>query len=836
MKILYITPHLSTGGLPQYLYKKIESLSKTNEVYVVEYNNISHSFVVQKNKIIDTIGLDHLITLDAQTHHLLPAIIKQYNFDAIHFEEFSESFVNQEILKNIYVNNRTYKIFETTHSSAEQQKIFLPDAFLFVSKAHMKSYHHYNVPSFLVEYPLEYKQKSSREEALAKLNLDPTKKHVLNVGLFTPGKNQGEIFEYAKHLPDYHFHFVGNQASNFEFYWGSLMANKPDNCFVWGERTDVELFYDAADIFLFTSKFELNPLVVKEAISWNLPVLMYDLPIYGGLFDEYKKITYLSSDLNTNLSFIKEKSLDLSKEIVVITAYPDTPEKESLLIELINNVKSFGYDVMISSHYNVAEHIQKMVDYNVIDLTDNVLYRDEFENYNSSSFYWTATENRKTIYIFNFNHSYAVWTLWQNAINSLKHTQYKKVHVVDYDCIISDERYLQNHSNYLNTHDLIVYSDPEYYITNLFSFNISDTFVDCFNQYKSKDHFFRNEFGEHILEQFLYKTVKKYGIKHMNLDRSEIKRFDTKFDMARAEAIKDELSTEYFKTNVYRYTDAYDILMLTSSSITLYVDDLSYKPSSNEKLYLIDRKDTHIFTYEHDGIKKEFTVDMNKHTKYNIIEVYKPENLIDHSTRKHNDIVVVTAHIDSPEKEDILLNLVKNLKAFNYHVLLTSHHPIPEYICNMVEYTVIDSNNELLYRQDYHKYNMDVHLYNVNVNRKLKKVGLFNHGYAVWTLWKNAHMFLENTGYEKVHVVDYDTQIVDKQFLNRACHLLDNNNFVVYKSDDFYTDERYVTSLFSYTKSQNIFHYFNSKDEYFKNDFGTTLLEDIFYKVLLKKI
>ena len=52
MKILYITPHLSTGGAPQYLLKKIEFLNNEHDIHVIEYNDYG-AYRVQKNKIID---------------------------------------------------------------------------------------------------------------------------------------------------------------------------------------------------------------------------------------------------------------------------------------------------------------------------------------------------------------------------------------------------------------------------------------------------------------------------------------------------------------------------------------------------------------------------------------------------------------------------------------------------------------------------------------------------------------------------------------------------------------------------------------------------------------
>ena len=36
-KLLFIAPHLSTGGLPQYLCKKIELLKNDFEIYLAEW-------------------------------------------------------------------------------------------------------------------------------------------------------------------------------------------------------------------------------------------------------------------------------------------------------------------------------------------------------------------------------------------------------------------------------------------------------------------------------------------------------------------------------------------------------------------------------------------------------------------------------------------------------------------------------------------------------------------------------------------------------------------------------------------------------------------------------
>ena len=197
-KIIFIAPHLSTGGLPQYLVKKIEILKNDLEVFCIEYENITGGvLVVQRNKIEQLLDNQHFITLGEDKKGDLINLINKINPDYIHLEEIPEYFLPSDISDLIYTQNRKYKIFETSHDSSfdpDNKKVYFPDAFFFVSNWQMEQYENINVPKHLAEYPIEYKERPSREEGLLKLGLDPKKKHVLNVGLFTPRKNQAVIF------------------------------------------------------------------------------------------------------------------------------------------------------------------------------------------------------------------------------------------------------------------------------------------------------------------------------------------------------------------------------------------------------------------------------------------------------------------------------------------------------------------------------------------------------------------------------------------------------------------------------------------------------------------
>lgn len=313
MKILFIAPHLSTGGCPQYLLKKIIELNDSNDVYCIEYSDVTGGvLVVQRNQIKEILG-QKLITLHNDKKELL-TYINNINPDVIHFEELPEYFCDVEVAKLIYNDSRKYKIIETSHDSSfdPNNKMFIPDRFAFVSEYQKQLMSPLGIKADVVEYPIEYKIKTDRIKSLTELGLDPNKIHFLNVGLFTSRKNQAEIIRYAKQLLGYsvQFHFVGNQADNFKYYWEPLMKDFPSNCKWWGERRDVDTFYNAMDVFLFASRGtandkETSPLVIREAIGWNLPLLLYNLPVYCGMYDKYKNITWLKQSEEDNLQIIK---------------------------------------------------------------------------------------------------------------------------------------------------------------------------------------------------------------------------------------------------------------------------------------------------------------------------------------------------------------------------------------------------------------------------------------------------------------------------------------------------------------------------------------------------
>ena len=297
--------------MPAFLLKRLEALSKYTNVnlFVLEWCDYSHSFIVQKSKIKDLVGdnffnFGSLYNLNEGIHGKKENFINflyEKNIDLIHIEEIPEGFdsfnpFNREILKDLYDKKHPWKIIETCHNmyfNPDKDKIYEPDGYACVSNHHIKeTFKNRKALKSLITYPIDpsIKFKGSRESVLDDLGfIHKGEFHIINIGLLTSGKNQKYAIEIARALFEkygftYIFHFLGNQAPNFKDYWEPLMENLPPNVNVWGERNDVDKFLKIADLMLFTSNWECNPIVLKEAISNNTKIMAFNLDHYG---DEY---------------------------------------------------------------------------------------------------------------------------------------------------------------------------------------------------------------------------------------------------------------------------------------------------------------------------------------------------------------------------------------------------------------------------------------------------------------------------------------------------------------------------------------------------------------------
>jgi autotransporter strand-loop-strand O-heptosyltransferase len=372
MKVLFLAPHLSTGGMPSFLLKRIESLLEyyqdKMELFVVEYSNHSDHYVVQKNRIKELIPSTHFWTLGEDKNEL-KRIIEDNYFDVIHLDEMIESFdyhnkLSNELMNFIYKNDRTWRIVETCHNvvfQPDNEKVFHPDSYSFCSPFH-KEVTFMNMPSHgeVIEFPYNPTIVLSKESAKEKLGLDPNKTHIINVGLWTSGKNQEEGVEIARLVenfyPELEFHFIGNQAPNFQNYWEPIMKNLPSNVRVWGEKDNVSDFMAAADVLMFNSTWECNPLVLREGISYGLKILARNLPQYMDMFTPY--IKQMSGDIfdmrNQLLDLIKDEKV---YEFPLYTSKEFSEKNYELYRRILN--QPIKKQIIIDEEVQIFQHFVK---------------------------------------------------------------------------------------------------------------------------------------------------------------------------------------------------------------------------------------------------------------------------------------------------------------------------------------------------------------------------------------------------------------------------------------------------------------------------------------------
>jgi FkbM family methyltransferase len=347
MRIAFITPNLSTGGMPEYVRRSIELLDReANEILLIEMRTEKVLDAIRK-RVLDLDGIE-LFSAERSPIRAVEKI-RDFSPDVIHFTEPSEQVINPKFLDQIYDENRKWKIFETCHDSSYplKSKKFLPDKFLFVSPFQVEMMQDLGVPSELVQYDVpELTIETGRETNIRKLGLDTEKKHIFQFGIFSPRKNQSETIDIAKMMLDepVQFHFVGNTADSYSYYWKPLLENLPKNCKFWGEHKNVQQFYAAADLVVFPSielldDKETNPLVIKETIKYGIPLLLKDTPVYLGMFPEREGVIHMKSTPMKNANAISQiLGLKEKTNMIKITFHKEDNKLEVYSEDAIGNV------------------------------------------------------------------------------------------------------------------------------------------------------------------------------------------------------------------------------------------------------------------------------------------------------------------------------------------------------------------------------------------------------------------------------------------------------------------------------------------------------------------
>lgn len=145
----------------------------------------------------------------------------------------------------------------------------------------------------------------------------------------------------------------------------------------------------------------------------------------------------------------------------MITAYCPDYYRENILRNLVTSLQSFRdtYDLMVVSHTVIPDDIQKNINYCFYDykneiLTDWDLLNQPWFKPIEGKFIHSSLLTKKNTHL-------AVWRMMILGMSIAKNLGYKKLHHIEYDCVISEQTEFDENGKLLDTYDYVVYIDNQ---------------------------------------------------------------------------------------------------------------------------------------------------------------------------------------------------------------------------------------------------------------------------------------------------------------------------------------------------------------------------------------
>lgn len=228
--------------------------------------------------------------------------------------------------------------------------------------------------------------------------------------------------------------------------------------------------------------------------------------------------------MNAELEYLINKRIEIKYQltddhIFVIGAWPDTIEKEIILVKCIKKLKEFNVPILLVSHLPISVEIEKLVDYYIFDSNNDLLYFEDIKRLNINSLRFLQTNVYDVFSYPDFHHDFAVLTNIRNAINFSHSIGKTKIHYLEYDNIIDTSQYYQTFITDITNYDYIIYEydkgslNKKYCAAFMFSIKTDLALKMCQDISTLENHFSKNDWR---LENYILNSAKKYTTKIKN--------------------------------------------------------------------------------------------------------------------------------------------------------------------------------------------------------------------------------------------------------------------------------------------------------------------------------
>ena len=251
------------------------------------------------------------------------------------------------------------------------------------------------------------------------------------------------------------------------------------------------------------------------------------------------------------------------KEIILISAYTPTTDKQDKLRELILSLKNLNYRVCLATHTSTPQDIVDRCDYYIYDTENKVLYDPEikYQNfYGQEDKLWQFKD-----YTSIATHALPVFRMYLGGLAYLKSMGEEVVHMIEYDTIVKNREIWDRNLELLKEKDAVFFTLPRFYEDNelicVWSFQsvnvssiefnlLSYNETKLINQYKD---YFAN-YKMPVFESMIYDNLWKHLNYHL-IDLNNETDLNSSFTINTDHVEGSEWSTfYYYKDELYFFT------------------------------------------------------------------------------------------------------------------------------------------------------------------------------------------------------------------------------------------------------------------------------------------
>lgn len=150
----------------------------------------------------------------------------------------------------------------------------------------------------------------------------------------------------------------------------------------------------------------------------------------------------------------------------------------------------------------------------------------------------------------------------------------------------------------------------------------------------------------------------------------------------------------------------------------------------------------------------------------------------------NQDLIFVTAYCPTEEQIERLRLCCQSLLIDGFDLAVISHTPIPEDIQKMCKWSIYDSENELVWEEEFRHWEVFRAPKWEIMTKYFKKVPFY--GLAIYRMFSQIAKLAESFGYKRIYHVEYDYIILDQKIFTNHKKLLStiaDSVFYIKKND-----------------------------------------------------